>query len=366
MSTVPWTVSRYFARKLIYAILIVGMALSVLALLIDTLELLRRASSRDHVGIPEVALLAFTHLPFLMQKMFPFMVLFGTIFCFQQLNRTQEVVAGRALGLSVWWLIAPALCVCALMGVLIVSVFNPLSAWSFDVFQRYEHQYMNSRADLIEVSGGELWMRQEGDDGHEIIITAATIQRDPILLRDVTLLTFTDSVRFDSRIDAEDMLLEDGHWFVSNGQIISREGNIERFEELRLPTDFTTDSIQESFASPEEIAVWKLPEFIRLLESLGFSTLAHRLHFHSLLALPATLCAMTLIGLAFSLRMNHRSGSGVKLLGALVTGFAFYILSDVIFAVGLSGRLPAILAAWSPAVLALLMGSAALFYLEDG
>ena len=49
-----------------------------------------------------------------------------------------------------------------------------------------------------------------------------------------------------------------------------------------------------------------------------------------------------------------------------VAGFAFYILSDVIFAVGLSGRLPVALAAWAPAGITILLGLTTLLHLEDG
>ena len=50
---------------------------------------------------------------------------------------------------------------------------------------------------------------------------------------------------------------------------------------------------------------------------------------------------MLLIGVTFSLRLVRRGGTGILVAGGLITGFAFYILSDVIFALGLSGRLPA-------------------------
>jgi len=54
------------------------------------------------------------------------------------------------------------------------------------------------------------------------------------------------------------------------------------------------------------------------------------------------------------------------ILAGSLTGFLLYFVSDVTQALGLSGILPAFLAAWSPTAVALLLGAATLLHLEDG
>ena len=102
-----------------------------------------------------------------------------------------------------------------------------------------------------------------------------------------------------------------------------------------------------------------------MLEDSGFSSVKHRLHWHSLLAVPLLLCAMVLIAATFSLRFTRR-GTWVLVLGGLLTGFLLYFVSDLVLALGLSGKLPPVLAAWTPAVIFTLLGVAGLFHLEDG
>ena len=135
---------------------------------------------------------------------------------------------------------------------------------------------------------------------------------------------------------------------------------------IRLPTDLTGHRIQDSFAAPETLSFWDLPSFVRELEAVGFSAREHRLYWHGLLALPLLLSAMLLIGTTSSLRLVRRGGTGLLITAGLATGFVFYILSDVVFAIGLSGRLPAVLAAWTPAGIAVLLGCTTLLHLEDG
>jgi lipopolysaccharide export system permease protein len=43
-----------------------------------------------------------------------------------------------------------------------------------------------------------------------------------------------------------------------------------------------------------------------------------------------------------------------------------YFSTDVVYALGLSARIPVLLAAWSPATVCCLLGSALLFHFEDG
>jgi lipopolysaccharide export system permease protein len=47
-------------------------------------------------------------------------------------------------------------------------------------------------------------------------------------------------------------------------------------------------------------------------------------------------------------------------------GFMLYFLGVLAQALGLSGVLPPFLAAWSPAIVAMLLGLSVLFHLEDG
>ena len=133
-----------------------------------------------------------------------------------------------------------------------------------------------------------------------------------------------------------------------------------------IPTDLTPVGIQESFASPETLSFWDLPGFVSELEAVGFSAREHRLYWHGLLALPLLLCAMLLIGTTATLRLVRHGGTGLLIAAGLATGFLFYILADVVFAIGLSGRLPAIFAAWIPAGVAVLLGLTTLLHLEDG
>ena len=59
-------------------------------------------------------------LPDLGLTLLPFAVLLGGVFSFVRLSRSQELLAIRAAGVSAWNLLAPALTVAVLLGILCV------------------------------------------------------------------------------------------------------------------------------------------------------------------------------------------------------------------------------------------------------
>jgi len=359
------TLSRYLGRQVVIGIGIALFGLATIALVVDVVELLRRAYGRPGVRLGTVLLMASLHLPFLIQKLMPFGVLFGTMLTFQRLTRTHELVAARAAGISVWQFLTPALLVALGLGITTVVAFNPLAAILVARYEALDRALLEQDSSLISVAPGGLWLRQREAD-HDLLIHARQMNPDSGMLEHVVVFAFAPDGQFAERIDAAQAHLEPGFWRLLDPLLSKADGSSRSEPVLEIPTDLTPYGIQESFAAPETLSFWDLPAFIEELEAVGFSAREHRLYWHGLLSLPLLLAAMLLIGTTSSLRLVRHGGTALLIGGGLATGFLFYIMSDVVFAVGLSGRLPAILAAWIPAGVAVLLGLTTLLHLEDG
>ncbi|NJO38375.1 MAG: LPS export ABC transporter permease LptG [Rhizobiales bacterium] len=342
------TLSVYIAKHALVGVMIALVALGVIAVVVDLIELLRRASSRPEATFGVVFTMAWLHLPFFLQQLLPFAVLFGAMFSFQRLTRSHELVVARATGVSVWQFLTPALAVALGLGVLTVTVFNPVGAVLVSKYETMERLYFSYRASMVAVSQGGLWLRQQHGDGGELLLHARQMKRDPPTLGSVMVFFYDDQMHFAARADAKSARLRPGSWELIDPLYSTPDGDSQQRARLDIPTDLTPDRIKESFEAPETTSFWDLPAFIEQLEAVGFSATEHRLYWHRLLSLPCLLAAMLLIGVTFSLRLVRQGGNGILIACGLITGFAFYILSDVIFALGLSGRLPPTLAAWTP------------------
>ncbi len=356
----------YIARHFSVWLLSFFLGLSAVILLADSVELLRRAASKPDVGLGTVLHLALLKLPQTAQTLMPFAVLFGAIMAFWRLTRSNELIVARAAGISVWQFLAPALFVAVGLGIVKVALLNQLAAVTFARYEMLEGRLLRGQVEQMIVSPAGLWLRQAGGDGTTAIIHAGRVSRDLRSLGDVMILRYDAQGRFVSRVDAPSATLGDGAWIVDPASEAPNGQPSKPIGRLVLPTDLTPDRIQESFARPETMSFWALPDFISVLESAGFSATRHRLYLHSQLAVPVLLGAMVLIAATFSLRPARRGGVGARIgLGVLI-GFGFYLMNDLVQALGKSASIPVLMAAWTPAAIGCLFGLATLLYLEDG
>ena len=359
------TLSGYITRQFLASIVMVFVVLLGLVFLIDSVELLRRTGNRNQAGMGTIIEMALLRIPFMSQKIIPFAVLFGGMLSLTRLTRSNELVVARASGVSVWQFLLPGLSLALVIGGLIITLFNPLASATTWRYEQLEAKYMRGQTSLLAVSSSGLWLREAGETG-QTVVHALRISQEEMTLHDTTFFLYEGIDQFARRIDAETATLEDGYWDLKNVLISAPNKITEARETFRLDTSMTINQIQESFAPPETMSFWNLPGFIKTLEAAGFSAIKHRIHWHSILAIPMLLCAMVLIAATFSLRLTRRGGTGLLVVGGLFAGFFLFFMTDVVLALGMSGSIPVILAAWAPAGVFTLLGLAMLLHLEDG
>jgi lipopolysaccharide export system permease protein len=358
------TLSLYIARQFLiwFAAFFVGLVGVIF--LVSLVDLLDRLANKD-ASLDVVVTMAALKLPFLSQEALPFIVHLAAITCFWRMNRAHELVVARAVGISIWQILGSILAVALLIGVIATVLLNPLAATLLGRFEQLEAKYIRSQASTLTVAPGGLWLRQAGD-GRAAVIHAEAATTDPLILKDVVVFEFDEAQRFVGRADADLARLAEGEWILQSVRISEPGQRSQDYAEYRLETDLTPSKIAESFAPPETVSFWRLKEFIEVLEQAGFSGLRHELQFNRLLAVPFLFMAMVMLAATFSLRPHRRGRVGLLILCGVLTGFLLYFLSNFVFALGLSSKIPVILAAWAPAGITLLLGTALLLHLEDG
>ena len=360
------TLSSYIGRQFLISFLCFTLGLILIISIFDTLELFRRVSDQqDEIAFRQVISMALLKLPTMTEKAIPFSALLGAVFAFWRLNRNNEFVVARAAGVSIWQFLAPPIAFAILIGLFIISVFNPFSSAMLLKYEILEAKYIRGKSSLAALANEGLWFRQSTGDGHYILHARNIIPREMRIERVIVFL-MQDADRFVARIDAPSANLEDGFWRLERAVVTAPNRPPAVYDVRRLPTDLTPGNINDSFAPPETISFWALPGFIKILENTGFSGVRHLLHWHTHLALPLMLAAVVILAATFSLRPIRRGGTAILLVLGISTGFLLYFLSDVVYALGVSSKLPVVMAAWSPAVITSFLATAVLFHLEDG
>ncbi|MBN9545351.1 MAG: LPS export ABC transporter permease LptG [Alphaproteobacteria bacterium] len=359
-----WTLYRYLAVQFLLGVAVVYSAFLVLAFSIDVVNLLNRTAGHD-VTTSVVVGMAILQLPDLGQKMLPFAILLGGVFTFARLSRSQELVATRAAGVSVWDFLLPPLAVAVAIGIFTVTVFTPISARMFAEFAGLEARHVKGEASQLSVSQNGLWLRQ-GDENKQSVIHALRVADQGQHLEDVIVFLYSANDHFTGRIDAKSGRLQDRAWLLQDAWVSDTNGRPTHHDNFTLDTTLTPEQIQESFASPDTLSFWDLPGFIRAAQAAGFSATRYQLYLYTLYALPALFAAMVLMAASFSLRISREGGVAKVILFSAACGFAVYFFSDLTRVLGQSGAVPVLLAATAPAVAAILIGMTLLFNQEDG
>jgi lipopolysaccharide export system permease protein len=354
------TLSLYIARQFMAAVLAMLAALSGLVSLFDFIELLRRSATKPDATFALVTEIAALRLPYVAMQILPFAVLLGGIVAFWRLTRSSELIVARAAGVSAWQFLSAPLACALLLGAAATGLISPLSSVMLARAETLDNVYLRSSGGPTALAGGQLWLRQSdhGLDPQGVAILRArsvTLHGDVLLANDVSVF----------RLSADDKLLP-GAWQLENARTMTPDHLPEPVGDMLLPTDLTVERVQESFASPDTLSVWALPDFIALLERSGFSAIRHRLHLQSLLALPLLAGTMALVSAGFSMRPTRRGGVAQMIGSGVAAGFALFVVSKVAEEFGDSGTLPAMLAAWVPALAGLMLAVALLLHLEDG
>ena len=94
------TLTRYIARHFFINFAVVYAALILIVYLIDSLELLRRASKHPDLSVGILFQMSFLQLPQVAQELFAFGILFSSMYTFWRLTRTHELIVARAAGIG--------------------------------------------------------------------------------------------------------------------------------------------------------------------------------------------------------------------------------------------------------------------------
>ncbi|MGE0225933.1 MAG: LPS export ABC transporter permease LptG [Acetobacteraceae bacterium] len=365
------TLSLYISRQFAASVLAMLLALSGLVSMFDFIELLRRSASKPDATFGVVLQIAALKLPYIMMQILPFAVLLGGILCFWRLTRSSELIVARAAGISAWeFLAAPTVCA-LLFGTIATVGISPVSSVMLARAEVLDNAYLRTGGGPLALNGGQLWLRQADREivprGVAIIhAQGVEVRGRDLTARGISIFRLDDNDRLLSRIEARGATLSPGSWRLDDARTIRPDQLPEPIGTAAFPTDLTVARVQDSFASPDTLSVWALPDFIGLLERSGFSSIRHRLHFQALLALPLLAATMALLSAGFSMRPARRGGVARMIGSGVAAGFVLFVVSKIAEEFGQSGILPVVLAAWAPAVAGLMLTVALLLHTEDG
>lgn len=356
--------ARYFAARFVIASIAAFAGIFTLVIIVDYIELIRRAGGLANVSGLLVAQTAFFRVPLTLEKLMPFCILIGGMSSFLALSRRLELVVARASGISAWQFVTPALLSALVMGVLATTVYNPVTANMLEQARVLEAKILTDGSGSLP-DGASFWINQSTSDGQSII-NAARSQGQGAVLTGITVFRYDPSGDFKERLEAREATLESGHWLFKQVRRFTLDNPVVEQPTYELATTLTSAQVRNSFSNPETVSFWQLPDYIRSSENSGQTAAGYRLQYQKLLARPFLLAAMVMLAAAVSLRFFRFGGVQKMVLSGVAAGFLLYVLSKVTEDLSKAELMHPLAAAWLPVCVGGLTGFLALLYQEDG
>jgi lipopolysaccharide export system permease protein len=357
------TLVRYFGMRFFTSVMSVFLGIFLLVVLVDYIELMRRASDVPNLSVWMVAKTSFFRVPQLTERILPFSVLVGAMACYLALSRRNELVIARSAGMSAWQFVAPAVIVAFAMGIGATAIYNPMSAMMREWSKRLEAEIFGEKGSLQNAQG--FWVRQRSPDGQSIVY-AASSQEQGVRLDGVSVFTFDNGGKALERIEAKNAVLEPGHWRLEQARIYASGIPPRDLDTYLVKTNLTSAQVRESFSTPETVPFWDLPSYIEIAERSGLVAAGYKLQYQILIARPFFLAAMVLLACSVSLRFFRFGGVTKMVLSGVAAGFLLYVMSKVTEDLSKAELLHPAAAAWLPVLSGGLTGFVVLLYQEDG
>jgi lipopolysaccharide export system permease protein len=357
---------RYVLSRVIVGIAIAMFAVLVSILLIDLVEQMRTVGTRVELGPLEALRLTLLKTPMLIEQTLPFVVLAGAMMAIIGLNRSSELVAMRAAGVSAWRFLGPAAFAGIVLGILTVTILNPVGAFLFREFESQKEDALSERQTSGEDAG--IWIRQ-GDRQGQVVIHAEEVDPSGARLSGATFMFFEvqqEALRFTRRIHAESAELRPGFWQLTDLVEATPGGRPVRHSHLAIPTSLDATEMIDRFVTPASLSFWALPTFIQEARQAGFAPTRYELKWQTLLAYPLLLATMAGLGAAFSLQLQRLGNLARWGAAGVGIGLFLFFYSQLAGAFAMSQTVPAAVAAWSAPLAGMFIALSLVAFMEDG
>lgn len=348
------TVFRHISRELIGKVLFCFLIFSVLYLLFEFVEQIQ-LFVKCKAGLSLIWRYFYYKLPTIVLHVTPLAILFGTLITWVLMARKNELTALWAMGYSSRVLLIPALCLALLA--------SGLCLWLYaKIVPAMTHRLVHLLS--IEVkkwNPRDFYRRAHGwykiDRGFMYVGKANLMSGK---LNNVTFMYLDKNFAPRRRVDAGQVLWKDGEWRLVKGQERIFKG--ERIIGPRMihdrvaPVPHPPSDLRGRWGGPDELNFSEHRHYIRVAQQEGLDTRNMEIAYHQKTAYPLLPFVLALLATVIALRWGQRGGIALAIGLGLAVGFLYFSLMGILYIAGRTGALSPALSAWSPHILALLVG----------
>ena len=344
-----FVVNKYLAKEFFKIVINTSLIFFCLGFVLNLFEEINFFKDLE-VGLNIPIILSFLFVPSLLYNMFPFVILISGIWFFLRIKKTDEIIALKVSGISNFSIIIIPSIVSIILGILIITAFNPITSVLVKKYEIIKGSYEKDQEYLAAITVNGIWIKEKNINKNNIIRSSNLNNEN--LIR-VTIYEFDKENNFIKRIEAKSANISSFNWILKDVTIIDADGNylssnISRLDYISM---YDIQKIKSLYSNLDTISFWNLKNEIRLLEDRGYSTREMQAKFHRSLAFPFFLLSMVLLSGVFTLGMTFKENNWSYVFIAIITSVLVFYFNDFSAALGKTEKLPILISVWMPIVI---------------
>jgi len=285
-------------------------------------------------------------VPFMFVQLTPASILLATITVFGLMNRNNELLAIRSSGISVYFLIKPAILVGVMLAVLMFFLGETIIPVSMAKANFIKYNVIKKKKDYFSARK-DIWVKSENKLIHINFY-------DPVhqSIAGITITSLRKNFSLESRIDAQKGYFEQGEWVFEN--IIEQthaetatDYEVKLYDKKHIPLTFKPEDLEEVAKKSEEMSFFELKKYANKVEEEGYDATTYIVDLNGKIAFPFICIIMALTGAATGMRSFVKANIPVAIAIGIVIAFMYWIMYGFCLSLGYGTILPPIISAWA-------------------
>ncbi len=335
---------RYWLREFFKFFGVIQALILVLFVIIDYLSRMDKFLESDLSLIHAFWYVALK-LPFMFVQLTPAAILLATIAVFGLMNRNNELTAVKSSGISVYFLVRPAVGASLLLAlgmfVLGESVVPLSMARSNDI-----RQYEIGKQNQMTRHRNNIWIRSDNR-----LVHIHFFDPKQKTVAGVCVTTLDDDFSLKTRIDARSGRYELGQWLLED--VVEQTYNPDTHDYDVTLSDMTLaelgvapDDLGRWVQKSDEMGFFQLKSYVAKVRDEGYDATTYEVDMHGKIAFPFICVIMAVTGAAAGMRSFARSNLPAAVGLGVAISFFYWVVYGICLSIGYAGVLPAMVAPW--------------------
>tara|TARA_B100001057_G_scaffold285196_1_gene285439 strand:+ start:1307 stop:2395 length:1089 start_codon:yes stop_codon:yes gene_type:complete len=295
-------------------------------------------------------MLTIIFIPGMIVKLLPFIIFISSMWFMMKIRNNKDLLTLKVFGYSNMKIFFILALFSFILGWIILFAINPITSNMATFYEKTKSNYSKDIDHLVNFNKNGLWIKEEFENKKRIISAERPEGYDLINLRIFHLSK--DSALLEN-IFAEKANIKENTWKLKNVKVVRYDDGVQKnedFETYELNSVYNFNKINSLFKNFDTLSFLKIISKKNGLLESGYSEPFLKESLHKMLSIPFFLFFMTALASIFTMNTLKKDDNiKLTLVGLTVCVLTFYF-KDLSFALGQTGRIPMILAIWSPII----------------